>query len=50
MIYSKERPSWSDGVWHCPFSKEITELSGKVNGANGTPQAFALLKVVNPSA
>jgi len=34
------------------FSTEIsiTELSGKVNGANGTPQAFALLKVVNPSA
>lgn len=22
MIYSKERPCWSDGVWHCPFSKE----------------------------
>ena len=34
------------------FSTEIsiTELSGKVNGANGTPQAFMLLKVVNPSA
>ena len=34
------------------FSTEIsiTELSGKVNGANGTPQAFALFKVVNPSA
>ena len=34
------------------FSTEIsiTELSGKVNGANGTPQAFALLKVINPSA
>ena len=34
------------------FSTEIsiTELSGKVNGANGTPQALMLLKVVNPSA
>ena len=24
----------------------LTELSGKVNGGNGTPQAFKLLKVV----
>jgi hypothetical protein len=29
----------------------ITELSQKVNGnTSGKPQAFALLKVVNPSA
>lgn len=27
----------------------LTELSGKVNGANGTPQAFKLIKVVEAS-
>ena len=25
----------------------LTELSGKVNGGNGTPQAFALIKLTN---
>lgn len=28
--------------------ESLTELSGKVNGANGTPQAFKLLKVIVP--
>ena len=28
----------------------LTELSGKVNGANGTPQAFKLIKVVEPAS
>ena len=34
------------------FSTEIsiTELSGKVNGGDGTPQAFALFKVVEPAS
>ena len=26
----------------------LTELSGKVNGGNGTPQAFALIKLIEP--
>jgi hypothetical protein len=25
----------------------LTELSGKVNGGNGTPKAFALIKIAN---
>jgi hypothetical protein len=28
----------------------LTELSGKVNGGNGTPQAFALIKLVEPAS
>ena len=28
----------------------LTELSGKVNGGNGTPQAFVLIKLVNPAS
>ncbi len=34
------------------FSTEIsiTELSGKVNGGDGTPQAFALFKVTEPAS
>ena len=28
----------------------LTELSGKVNGGNGTPQAFKLLKVIIPAS
>lgn len=30
--------------------ESLTELSGKVNGADGTPQAFKLLKVVQPAS
>jgi hypothetical protein len=26
----------------------LTELSGKVNGGDGTPQAFKLIKLVEP--
>jgi hypothetical protein len=26
----------------------LTELSGKVNGGDGTPQAFALIKLSDP--
>jgi hypothetical protein len=28
----------------------LTELSGKVNGGDGTPQAFALIKLVASDA
>ena len=28
----------------------LTELSGKVNGGNGTPQAFALIKLTEASS
>ena len=28
----------------------LTELSGKVNGGDGTPQAFALIKLVDPAS
>ena len=28
----------------------LTELSGKVNGGNGTPQAFTLIKLVDPAS
>ena len=28
----------------------LTELSGKVNGGDGTPQAFALIKLVDPTS
>ena len=28
----------------------LTELSGKVNGGNGTPQAFTLIKLVEPAS
>ena len=28
----------------------LTELSGKVNGGNGTPQAFVLIKLVEPAS
>ena len=28
----------------------LTELSGKVNGGNGTPQAFKLIKLVDPAS
>lgn len=28
----------------------LTELSGKVNGGNGTPQAFALIKLIEPAS
>lgn len=28
----------------------LTELSGKVNGGNGTPQAFALIKLTTPAS
>ena len=28
----------------------LTELSGKVNGGNGTPQAFALIKLTEPAS
>ena len=28
----------------------LTELSGKVNGGNGTPQAFVLIKLVDPAS
>ena len=28
----------------------LTELSGKVNGANGTPQAFKLIKLIEPAS
>ena len=28
----------------------LTELSGKVNGGNGTPQAFALIKLIDPAS
>ena len=28
----------------------LTELSGKVNGGDGTPQAFALIKLTNPAS
>ena len=35
----------------CTLNMELslTELSSKVNGKNGKPQAFKLLKVVAPS-
>ena len=28
----------------------LTELSGKVNGGDGTPQAFALIKLIEPTS
>jgi len=28
----------------------LTELSGKVNNGNGTPQAFKLIKLVEPAS
>ena len=28
----------------------LTELSGKVNGGDGTPQAFTLIKLVEPAS
>jgi hypothetical protein len=28
----------------------LTELSGKVNGGNGTPQAFVLIKLIEPAS
>ena len=28
----------------------LTELSGKVNGGNGTPQAFTLIKLIDPAS
>jgi hypothetical protein len=28
----------------------LTELSGKVNGGNGTPQAFKLIKLIEPAS
>ena len=28
----------------------LVELSGKVNGGNGTPQAFKLIKLIEPAS
>jgi hypothetical protein len=28
----------------------LTELSGKVNGGDGTPQAFKLIKLIEPAS
>ena len=28
----------------------LTELSGKVNGGDGTPQAFTLIKLIEPAS
>ena len=46
-----ESRCWSLYILRCGDGStdySLTELSGKVNGGDGTPQAFALIKLTDP--